>query len=45
MLVDRTSARIIAMIGCIGSGLSLGLASFTTDISVLFVAYGALTGK
>ena len=44
LLMEKTSARTTAFIGCFGSGIALATASIVNNFEVLYVTYGALTG-
>lgn len=45
VLVDKIGYRTISMIGCIGTGISMAITSFTTSFEVVVVTYGILMGK
>lgn len=43
-IMDRTSGRVCAMIGCIGAACFLFMASMVNSFEVLFFSYGIMTG-
>ena len=45
VVVEKSSARVCAMIGCAGMGISLAIAGLTTSFPVFFLMYGLLAGE
>lgn len=45
LMTDKFGHRTTIIVGCVGTGASLAVASLTSSFEVVFVAYGVLAGN